>query len=684
MKKVIPLILAIAMIFSCGLVTALANPPRKITLGAFTYDLDHSNSTAIVTGYRPLDGSGGTAAQSVHVSIPSNIAVGGAEYKVVAIADDVFMDQGDILSVIIPASMIEVGNGAFRDCLNLKSVTFAPNSALKGIGKDAFNNCKNLENINLPSCVQYLGDRAFENCEGLKAIQIPTSLKRIEARTFTGCTSLTSMEIPRNIEAIEPFAFSQCKKLASVHVQQNSSLRKISDLAFAECHALECILIPNSVKELGDGVFANCLNLESVTLFARNVDLGENVFDLLDLDSPIFNPQVMPNPNLSTIFYAGTRGEWDAIVKNSGENVTLRPDNKSLTVICMDDYEAPASTSAPQPPAPPTPPAPAPTPAPVSVSVYVSSAQTTTPAQTPDPAQTPAQAPAVTQAQMTAEAKAKAQADAKAKAKAEAEAKAKAQAEAKAKAQAKAKADAEARAKARAEAQARAQAQAQARAKAQAEAQARKQAETEARLKAQKEAQVKAKAEAEAKAKAQKEAQEKAQLRLNLQKEAKASTTVSSSTSSSRLAQNEFSFWSEVASRISQAPGNTTVEVNASGYDNLSAHVMDVLRQHPTVTLTLHWDDTAGHHTVTFPAGQALAPEAGRVSYPLSELEQSHSRAPRASSTSTLTTVKNPSTGGPQVTATAHLPATSTVSAISVLVLAGIYIFRKTKNRKTH
>lgn len=335
MKKVIPLILALAIVFSFGLVTALANPPRSITIGAFTYDLDHRSYTAIVSAYKPLDGFSNTDSPNTHLCIPSKISFEEKNYNVVAIADGVFANQSDIIAIIIPSTMLEIGNRVFENCTGLKSVAFAPNSGLKGLGKSAFANCKTLEAINLPASVVYIGNRAFQGCSGLKSIQIPSCLKRIETLTFAECKSLTWVEIPNTIEVIAPFAFIGCHKLESLQIQQDSALKEIEELAFADCTSLKHIFIPESVKLLGNGAFASCSNLKTVTLRNKNVQLKENVFDVWDLDSPSWNPDITPNSNLSTIFFAGNRDEWEAIVKNSGQNLTLSPENKNLTVIFL-------------------------------------------------------------------------------------------------------------------------------------------------------------------------------------------------------------------------------------------------------------------------------------------------------------------------------------------------------------
>lgn len=87
-----------------------------------------------------------------------------------------------VRSVQCPASLEVIGQCAFFYAVDLKSVTFAPNSKLRVIGEQAFSDCTNLETIELPNSIDSIGTNAFVLCENLKKVTIPTGLKKAFAQ----------------------------------------------------------------------------------------------------------------------------------------------------------------------------------------------------------------------------------------------------------------------------------------------------------------------------------------------------------------------------------------------------------------------------------------------------------------------------------------------------------------------
>ncbi|MGN0625590.1 MAG: YDG domain-containing protein [Oscillospiraceae bacterium] len=83
---------------------------------------------------------------------------------------------------------------------------------------------------------------------------------------------------------------------------------------------------------------------------------------------------------------------------------------------------------------------------------------------------------------------------------------------------------------------------------------------------------------------------------------------------------SNYDFWSTVEKNIKKADSGDVIRVDAGEYDKMPWTVMKALRDNK-VTLVINWN---GGKTITIPAGQALADEAGRIYYPLSYLEQKY------------------------------------------------------------
>ena len=86
--------------------------PDANSISDFTYEISGNEMT--ITGY-----TGGAR----DVIIGSKYTVGGIEYTVTAIADEAFVENTEIRSVVIPETVKVIGEAAFYDCTSLIEVT---------------------------------------------------------------------------------------------------------------------------------------------------------------------------------------------------------------------------------------------------------------------------------------------------------------------------------------------------------------------------------------------------------------------------------------------------------------------------------------------------------------------------------------------------------------------------------
>src|SRR5204863_6290346 len=86
-----------------------------------------------------------------------------------SIGDGAFSD-GLLTSVIIPASVTNIGIEAFYDCTSLSNVTI-PNGLIS-IGDYAFLGCDSLTNVAIGTAVASIGTLAFGYCHSLRAITV--------------------------------------------------------------------------------------------------------------------------------------------------------------------------------------------------------------------------------------------------------------------------------------------------------------------------------------------------------------------------------------------------------------------------------------------------------------------------------------------------------------------------------
>lgn len=177
-----------------------------------------------------------------------------------------------LISVEIPSSVSSIGEGAFYNCHNLKTVNIK--KGVTHINDFAFFNCENLINIEIPNSLRQIGIAIFYGCKNLTSVNIENGVTMIGAFQFRGCEKLTKLKIPDSVKLIRAGAFINCKKITKIDIPK--SVESIESQTFEGCITLDEIDIPNGVKYIHDGAFKECKNLtkidipDSVKLIARH------------------------------------------------------------------------------------------------------------------------------------------------------------------------------------------------------------------------------------------------------------------------------------------------------------------------------------------------------------------------------------------------------------------------------
>ena len=264
------------------------------------YDITSSNSVKVAACDTTVNGD---------VVIPSSLEYNGTTYSVTSIGNGAFRECSGLTSVSIPNSVTSIGNSAFYYCIGLTSVNI-PNS-VTSIENWAFSYCSGLTSVTIPNSVTYIGGHAFYRCSGLTSVTIPNSVTTIGESAFADCSSLnsinvasgnthyssidgvlynyvqdtliecpgarTSLTIPNSVTSIGNNAFLYCRGLTSITIP--NSVTSIGNDAFYYCRGLTSITIPNSVTSIGNNAFSYCRGLTSVKCLASiPPSIGNNSF----------------------------------------------------------------------------------------------------------------------------------------------------------------------------------------------------------------------------------------------------------------------------------------------------------------------------------------------------------------------------------------------------------------------
>ena len=103
-------------------------------------------------------------------------------------------------------SITTIGDGAFRNCANLKEMPLP--SSVTSIGAGAFQNCTNIKELTIPASVTAIGAGAFEGCQGLERVTILCDASLVGDGAFAGCSNLTEVSVAKGAIPANCFADS--------------------------------------------------------------------------------------------------------------------------------------------------------------------------------------------------------------------------------------------------------------------------------------------------------------------------------------------------------------------------------------------------------------------------------------------------------------------------------------------
>jgi hypothetical protein len=135
---------------------------------------------------------------------------------------------------------------AFRDCVNLKSLTI-PN-LITSIEGGTFWECTGLTEITIPNSVTNIGGSAFYGCTGLTEITIPNLVTSIGAQAFYKCSGLTEVTIPELVTSIGNSAFYQCSGLKSI-TSLATTAPNIGSYTFYGVESFGTLIVPSSCTD---------------------------------------------------------------------------------------------------------------------------------------------------------------------------------------------------------------------------------------------------------------------------------------------------------------------------------------------------------------------------------------------------------------------------------------------------
>ncbi len=324
---------------------------------------------------------------NVHVLIPNQVSIGGELYSIVQIGNGSALTTGNIKSIITEdnTTVSSISQSAFNGRTSLSYVILG--EGLRTIGSWAFQGTGVIDVI-FPTSLESIGEAAFRNCSDLRSIDMADgeaySLEDVGITAFLGCASLECVSLPFANDFIPSISrssvnlFYESPNLISIETVNGSgkfivdntgtlegtrpnwiyelmddgSLKILTATSVPEFYVTEQI-----ISAIGPNSFITATNLHNLTISDGVTDIGENAFKGLGIETVTFGDTVQrivsgafSNNNLTTINLPDslqTVGE-DAFGYNSNLTTVLFEGgevnvNKSFTgspvstISCLDE-----------------------------------------------------------------------------------------------------------------------------------------------------------------------------------------------------------------------------------------------------------------------------------------------------------------------------------------------------------
>ena len=140
-----------------------------------------------------------------------------------------------------------IGEGAFCGCKRLRRINqFLKQGGVIRLEKQAFLCCKRIEGeLIIPNSVLSMGEYCFGWCKSITSVVFEPSttgtIVELQSYAFLHCTKLSSATIPPNLERIPQSCFDSCTALTTVTIRTASSVLQFGNNIFRGCTSLSNI-----------------------------------------------------------------------------------------------------------------------------------------------------------------------------------------------------------------------------------------------------------------------------------------------------------------------------------------------------------------------------------------------------------------------------------------------------------
>lgn len=228
----------------------------------------------------------------VRADIPQNVIINGIKYTVASIGYGAFSYCSDLVSVIIPNSIIHIGNHAYWGCNHLKKIEMRCTDP-PVIGEDVFYDtpCRIFVPTNSLEAYKTKWKELADRIRDVSSIKEQHGGETVYVEGNADSKSVSDGvleyylsddsgkgELTAHVYKADEYVANVIIPKYVIYNDEKYVVNRINSSAFSHCELLESVTIPESVTEIGNSAFYGCRSLESVTIPSTITSIGLGAF----------------------------------------------------------------------------------------------------------------------------------------------------------------------------------------------------------------------------------------------------------------------------------------------------------------------------------------------------------------------------------------------------------------------
>lgn len=269
------------------------------------------------------------------IKIPATVRHGDAVYTINAIGPKALAGAERLDTVIMPATILQVGDFAFEGCTSLRHIIMPEGQPTFRQG--TFFRCTAINSVEFGDEWKEINFTMFRWSDSLHVVNIPSKVERIQGlKTLRGLTTINVAGSNANYKSVEGVLYSSTAPTLLCVPRAHQGQLNIADGttsilwgSIIDCTLITDIVLPQSIRNLSFREFSRMERLQTLTILAETPIHTANYEGRDTTALAVANPQLTLYVPASAVkaykkALCSVQGEYYDIVNNRPETTDLQ------------------------------------------------------------------------------------------------------------------------------------------------------------------------------------------------------------------------------------------------------------------------------------------------------------------------------------------------------------------------